>query len=59
MTNDNRSVTHGMTEALAHAQTFTRAQVADLLARAFASAEPAELAWRSGYEAGYWARVAE
>lgn len=58
MTNDNGSARR-MAEALATAQTFTRAQMADVIARALASGEPDEVTWRAGYEAGYWARVAE
>lgn len=58
MTNNNKPVS-GMVAALMHAETFTRAQVVDLLARAFASEQPADLIWQAGYEAGWWARVAQ
>lgn len=47
-----------MRHALAEAETFTRAQVADLLSRAFAF-DLNELMWQDGYAAGYRARVAE
>lgn len=59
-------VTHGsgdglsnMRQALTTAETFDRAQVADLISRALACSEPAELIWAAAWEAGYWARVAE
>ena len=38
---------------------FTRDQVGDLISLILGSGDDADLAWRAGYEAGYWARVKE
>lgn len=38
---------------------FTRDQVGYLISMILGTGDEADLAWRAGYEAGYWARVAE
>jgi hypothetical protein len=38
---------------------FTREQVGYLISMILGTGDDADLAWRAGYEAGYWARVAE
>lgn len=41
------------------AHLFTRDQVGYLISMILGTGDDADLAWRAGYEAGYWARIAE